>query len=266
MLFAGVGSSGTPSTTIFDDAAATITLGTASAAFNPIQPLDTALDGKNSGGTWTLVITNASSTSSGTLNAWSLFFDRTQLGTGLGEPVADQVTASFRIFATDPNNPLSQNQWTASGPAGTINGPTNPTATKLSAGEVNDIAPDPSDPSGNTVFVAAAAGGVWKTTNFLNPNGQPTYYPLTDFWPVDRDSASAASPSCRIMTRISRSFCRHRQRRRLYCAGGTNGLGARASGHPLSRWRPTWTLLDSTTNVDGNGNLLPMNSPLRQVR
>ena len=44
---------------------------------------------------------------------------------------------------------------------------------------------DPSDPSGNTVFVGAAAGGIWKTSNFLtNSVAGPTYVPLTNFVPT----------------------------------------------------------------------------------
>jgi hypothetical protein len=34
------------------------------------------------------------------------------------------------------------------------------------SGRIGSIAVDPSDPSGNTVYVGAANGGVWKTTNF----------------------------------------------------------------------------------------------------
>src|SRR5204862_7855901 len=52
-----------------------------------------------------------------------------------------------------------------------------------SAGRVGALAVDPSDPSGNTVYVGGASGGVWKTTNFLAPGG-PTYVPLTDFGPT----------------------------------------------------------------------------------
>ena len=44
---------------------------------------------------------------------------------------------------------------------------------------------DPSDPSGNTVYVAAASGGLWKTTDFLTTNaGGPTYVPLTNLGPT----------------------------------------------------------------------------------
>ncbi len=38
--------------------------------------------------------------------------------------------------------------------------------TKTEAKKVRGgLAVDPSDPSGNTVYVAGASGGVWKTTN-----------------------------------------------------------------------------------------------------
>ncbi len=97
--------------------------------------------------------------------------------TNLGEPVADQISTGFRIFTQDPNNLLSQQQWTAVGPAADNNG--------ANSGPVNAIAVDPSDPSGNTVYVAAATGGLWKTTDFLttSPNG-PTYVPLINLGPT----------------------------------------------------------------------------------
>ena len=41
---------------------------------------------------------------------------------------------------------------------------------------------DPSDPSGNTVYIAGANAGIWKTSNFLSPT-QPTWQPLTDAGP-----------------------------------------------------------------------------------
>src|SRR6185503_16632849 len=42
-----------------------------------------------------------------------------------------------------------------------------------------------SDPSGNTVYVGGASGGVWRTNDFLTtkPTG-PTYISLTDFGPA----------------------------------------------------------------------------------
>ena len=70
-------------------------------------------------GTWTLEIirTTRRPATTGTLNSWSLTFQKPVSATGLGEPVADQATASFRIFTIDPTNPLSSNTWTAVGPA-----------------------------------------------------------------------------------------------------------------------------------------------------
>ena len=70
----------------------------------------------------------------------------------------------------DPTNPLSSNTWTPVGPASN-NGQGN-------SGRVSAIAVDPSDPSGNTVYVAGASGGVWKTTDFLTTSrGGPDLHP-----------------------------------------------------------------------------------------
>ena len=44
------------------------------------------------------------------------------------------------------------------------------------SGEVEAVAVDPSDPSGNTIYAAAGNGGVWKTTD-----GGANWKPLTDF-------------------------------------------------------------------------------------
>ena len=49
---------------------------------------------------------------------------------------------------------------------------------KVNSGRVQAILPDPSDPSGNTVYVLAAGGGLWKTTDFLA--ARPTWVPKTD--------------------------------------------------------------------------------------
>ena len=98
---------------------------------------------------------------------------------GLGEPVADLASESFRIFTMDPTNALSSSTWTAVGPAsiGGTGGATGPEGggSGGSAGRVGGIAVDPSDPSGNTVYVGGASGGVWKTTDFLttDPPARP---------------------------------------------------------------------------------------------
>jgi hypothetical protein len=36
----------------------------------------------------------------------------------------------------------------------------------VSGARIASIVVDPSDPSGDTVYVSGASGGVWKTTNF----------------------------------------------------------------------------------------------------
>src|SRR5262249_17050939 len=84
---------------------------------------------------------------------------------------------AFRIFQMNPTNPLSHSVWTAVGPSSIGNG--------SASGRIAGIAVDPSDPSGNTVFVAGASGGIWKTTNFMTTAATgPTYVPLTDFGPT----------------------------------------------------------------------------------
>jgi hypothetical protein len=47
---------------------------------------------------------------------------------------------------------------------------------QINSGRLNTILVDPSNP--NTVYVAAATGGLWKTTNFSQPN--PTWSPKSD--------------------------------------------------------------------------------------
>jgi hypothetical protein len=80
--------------------------------------------------------------------------------------------------------PVPAQVWTQQGPGPIINGqsegivdvPGNNTV----SGSITSLVIDPSDPTGNTVYVGAANGGVWKTTNFLTA-GTPHYVPLTDF-------------------------------------------------------------------------------------
>ena len=183
VLFSGngnaAGSKANFTNTVFDDNAKTLIGNGAPPFFGQFKPLQSLLvnghlAGANEAGTYTLtIIDNTTGTNSGTLNGWSITTTpETATNTGLGEPVADQSTASFRIFTMDPTNPLSANTWTAVGPASNNS--------QGNSGRVSAIAVDPSDPSGNTVYVAGASGGVWKTTDFLttNPLG-PTYTLLT---------------------------------------------------------------------------------------
>jgi subtilisin-like proprotein convertase family protein len=148
-------------------------------AYKPVDSLF-PLVGLNSFGTWRLRVTNNGS-QTGTIgynnSFWSLKLPEAIAGSGLGETAADRATVSFRVFVGDSTNPLSSQTWTGTGPFTAEN--------QTNAGSVRTIAVDPSDPSGNTVFLGAADGGVWKTTNFLTDSSAgPTWIPLTDLGPV----------------------------------------------------------------------------------
>ena len=50
---------------------------------------------------------------------------------------------------------------------------------KVDSGRLRAILPDTADATGNTVYVLASGGGLWKTTTFTSTT--PTWTPLTDF-------------------------------------------------------------------------------------
>ena len=177
------------SNTIFNDTAATlITNGSPGffGSFQPITPLST-LNGILSNGTWKLIVSdNPTDTTGaiGTLNSWSLSFQKGSSSSGLGEPVADQYTGSFRIFNASATNPLASTTWTSVGPASIVNNGSDQTNNGF-AGSVGAVAVDPADPSGNTVYAAGIDGGIWKTTDFLTTSANgPTWIPLTQFGPT----------------------------------------------------------------------------------
>jgi subtilisin-like proprotein convertase family protein len=260
-LFTGVGGFGAPpqanfQNTIFDDFAQKpdgspnpIQLGSppfAQGPFNPQKPLSNLI-GLASNGVWTLAITNVGS-QTGTLKSWSLSLPQAVPGTGLGETVADQIPLSFRIFVQDPTNLISQKAWTPVGPASENSGG--------NSGRIGGLAVDPSDPSGNTVYVAGASGGVWKTTDFLttSPNG-PTYIPLTDLGP----GFSLNVGSIAVFGRNNDP-----NQSIIFVATGEGDTGTSGVGFLRSMdGGKTWQVLDSTVNVDAFGNILPMSSTAR---
>ncbi len=66
-------------------------------------------------------------------------------------------------------------------------------------GRVTAIAVDPSDGTGNTVYLGTTGGGVWKSTNAAGASGGVTFQPLTDTLPVFNANAGTASiPSLSI--------------------------------------------------------------------
>lgn len=153
-----------------------------SGRYNPKQPLSDLI-GSQAGGEWKLEITTSSGVNLGEILNWTLRLQQAIPTSGLGEAVADRAQAHFRIFTMDPALEQAGQTWTAVGPAG-VNART-PGGNAEVAGRVNATAIDPSDPSGNTAYIASASGGLWKTTNFLttDPAG-PTYVPLTDNGPL----------------------------------------------------------------------------------
>jgi subtilisin-like proprotein convertase family protein len=215
--------------------------------FNPQFPLS-VLNGHGSAGTWTLTVTNSGSFQ-GTVNNWSLTMIAPVPSTNLGEPVADQYTAHFRIWTQDPTLPLPHNVWTAAGGA-SLNG-------GGGSGRIGGIAVDPSDPSGNTVYIGGASGGIWKTTNFLttDPAG-PTYIPLTNFGPTNAINIGSIAV-----------FGRNNDPRQsiVFAATGEGDVSSPGVGVLRSMdGGATWTLLDSSVNVDASGNELPISDPLRK--
>jgi hypothetical protein len=66
----------------------------------------------------------------------------------LNRPVSGRVTG----IAVDPSDSSSPRQFN-----GVVN--------RISQGDSDKPAAKPGDPSGNTVYVGSASGGVWKTTN-----------------------------------------------------------------------------------------------------
>src|SRR5262249_42230243 len=81
---------------------------------HPGGPIRTIVNGN---GGWELELEDNSTTVPATLNSWSLTFQQNIPGTGLGQPVADQISSQFRIFTMSPTNPLASETWTAVGPA-----------------------------------------------------------------------------------------------------------------------------------------------------
>jgi hypothetical protein len=82
--------------------------------------------------------------------------------------------------------PLNAATWTPVGPAPAVNGRT--TFVEDTSGRITAIAGHPTDP--NVIYVAAAGGGVWKTTD-----GGTTWTPLTDAQNTLFMGAIALAPS-----------------------------------------------------------------------
>ena len=71
------------------------------------------------------------------------------------------------------------------------------------SGRVTSIAVDLGDASGNTVYVGAAGGGVWKSTNAAGPASAVQFMPLTDTLPVFSGNAGSAATASLSIGAIS---------------------------------------------------------------
>ena len=95
---------------------------------------------------------------------------------------------------------------------------------------------DPSDPSGNTVFVGGASGGVWKTTNFLTTDVASMGY--ADGMAFCRDLPPGQGlPIQRLLDRTRRLVLLSEERdlRQMPAAAASS---AASKGMPISRGLP----------------------------
>ena len=60
-------------------------------------------------------------------------------------------------------------------------------------GRITSLAADPNDSTGNTLYVGATGGGVWKSTNAAGAPGSVTFAPLTDVLPAFSDTLGSLS-------------------------------------------------------------------------
>jgi large repetitive protein len=266
------GSAASMTNTTFDDAATTpVQLGGTfdNASFNPVQPLAQLIGHGTTFGsnkTWKLVIKNKG-TVNGTASGFVLKFDKSKAGTGLGEEVADQTSLSFRIFQTDGSSTTARGNWTPLGPAGE--------GTQSTAGRVQAVAVDPSDPSGNTVYAAGASGGVWRTTNFMTADVDgPTWVPLTDFGPTNGINVGALSlfpdpnGNPQLTTVLVGTGSQDADRIETADMNGQEKLRFDGVGFLMSEDAgKTWQVLDSLNNYDTTTNKYrPISDPARDHR
>ena len=66
-------------------------------------------------------------------------------------------------------------------------------------GRVTSVAIDPTDVTGNTVYLGTTGGGVWKSTNAAGAASSIAFTPLTDTLPVfSANAGTAVLPSLSI--------------------------------------------------------------------
>ncbi len=126
--------------------------------------------------------------------------------------------------------------WTNIGPTTSAFTQNGITLTKVDSGRLRNILPDTADSTGNTVYVLASGGGLWKTTNFLS--AIPNWAALTDF----------------IGSNMSGSVSFGRVTSTLYVGAGDpfdNGVGGFMvkSTNGGSTWSPTPVQLGTASKI-----------------
>ena len=97
-------------------------------------------------------------------------------------------------LAASPQAASLNTAWTPAGPVQVQS-----STYGLITGRVTAAAIDPSDASGNTVYIGTSGGGVWKSTNAAGTASAVQFKPLTDTLPVFSASAgTSALPSLSI--------------------------------------------------------------------
>lgn len=111
----------------------------------------------------------------------------------LVQSVPATATAAHARLAAPRLTSLST-AWTAVGPAQVAS-----QRYGLVTGRVTAVAIDPSDTTGNTVYVGTTGGGVWKSTDAAGAASAVTFTALTDTLPVfSANAGTAAIPSLSI--------------------------------------------------------------------
>jgi hypothetical protein len=121
-------------------------------------------------------------------------------------------------------------------------------------GRITSIAVDPNDATGNTVYLGATGGGVWKSTNAAGPLASANFAPLTDTLPVF--SANAGSPAIASLSIGAVAVQPSPQPIVLAGTGDPNDATDSYYGEGLLRSTDgglTWTLIqNSHDGVNGN--------------
>lgn len=163
---------------------------------------------------------------------------------------AAAMAAAQRAGASAANTaaPLSAG-WTALGPAPLVSNPGSGQDYGFVSGRATSVLVDPADPSGNTVYLGGAYGGLWRSTNGLAPTpSSVTWSPMIDAQGTLAVGSIAVQPGNKAGT-LSNVV--------LVGTGETNssldsyyGLGILRTTNG-SAAQPTWKLI----NQDKNNNL-----------